>query len=713
VKEVDPATGEVTWKAAYPNLSNVSQADIPAAIDAFQKAMMRQAKTGDARPSSRTAGGVRIHPSDIDQHVLKVKVGGQTVDLYLLGNPKAFQALNPTGKSKAGEKLSGLTRSLSGLMTTYNPVFMVRNSIRDFKTAAIITYTRDGAAGMFNMMGQWFGNMNALRKLIKGESSGDATLDRYWQEFLEFGGETGFTRSLNMEKQREDFNKKMFNLTRDKSGQAMHKITHWYFDWMSQRGNRYAEDITRFAVFCASRKQGRSAMQAAADAKNTTANFNKKGQSGFARFMSTNFAFFNAAIQGLNTSFHAFKDNPGRASVAAASTMIYSMAIPFVNMCLLALFGDDDDWRQYENMTQFVSNTHAVYYIPGAGFLTMPYPQDFVPFTSLGNIIWRNAAGFEKPLNGRSIFGNVMLQWFDTWADLLPVNAFEEGFGEMKDWKGVARALAPTWLSPVADVMLNRNFMGSQIRRKHFLLNEQKDLAPYWAEYDRSKNWWAHDIAKLIAGGDEYRAGAAWRNVDPRQIIHLVEGYGGGTMKLVSDIMVYFEEMAKGNKPTLNQAPFIKKFWIQPNPDKYEGNLNGKLYEMAKYQRELEQQIKDLQKEADKAHEDGNDKAAEKRENKIEEIRNSKEYKILTDYDVNGKMKDWRDERNDITNDETLSEEGKQDKIVTLTYRKAAFLDGIWEELFLGEEAPKQNWFSDFYRDASTEAYTHNRKEGE
>ena len=713
VKEVDPATGEVTWKAAYPNLSNVSQADIPAAIDAFQKAMMRQAKTGDARPSSRTAGGVRIHPSDIDQHVLKVKVGGQTVDLYLLGNPKAFQALNPTGKSKAGEKLSGLTRSLSGLMTTYNPVFMVRNSIRDFKTAAIITYTRDGAAGMFNMMGQWFGNMNALRKLISGKSSGDATLDRYWQEFLEFGGETGFTRSLNMEKQREDFNKKMFNLTRDKSGQAMHKITHWYFDWMEKRGNRYAEDITRFAVFCASRKQGRSAMQAAADAKNTTANFNKKGQSGFARFMSTNFAFFNAAIQGLNTSFHAFKDNPGRAATAAVSTMIYSMAIPFVNMCLLALFGDDDDWRQYENMTQFVSNTHAVYYIPGAGFLTMPYPQDFVPFTSLGNIIWRNAAGFEKPLNGRSIFGNVMLQWFDTWADLLPVNAFEEGFGEMKDWKGVARALAPTWLSPVADVMLNRNFMGSQIRRKHFTLNDQKDLAPYWAEYDRSKNWWAHDIARLIAGGDEYRAGAAWRNVDPRQIIHLVEGYGGGTVKLVSDIAVYFEEMAKGDKPTLNQAPFIKKFWIQPNPDKYEGNLNGKLYEMAKYQRELEQQIKDLQKEADKAHEDGNDKAAEKREKKIEEIQNSMEYKILIDYDVNGMMKDWRDERNGITNDETLSEEGKQDKIVTLTYRKAAFLDGIWEELFLGEEAPKQNWFSDFYRDASTEAYTHNRKEGE
>lgn len=714
VKEVDPAAGEVTWKAAYPNLSNVSQADIPAAIDAFQKAMMRQAKTGDARPSSRTAGGVRIHPSDIDQHVLKVKVGGQTVDLYLLGNPKAFQALNPTGKSKAGEKLSGLTRSLSGLMTTYNPVFMVRNSIRDFKTAAIITYTRDGAAGMFNMMGQWFGNMNALRKLIAGNPSGDATLDRYWQEFLEFGGETGFTRSLNMEKQREDFNKKMFNLTRDKSGQAMHKITHWYFDWMEKRGNRYAEDITRFAVFCASRKQGRSAMQAAADAKNTTANFNKKGQSGFARFMSTNFAFFNAAIQGLNTSFHAFKDNPGRAATAAVSTMIYSMAIPFVNMCLLAMFGDDDDWRQYENMTQFVSNTHAVYYIPGAGFLTMPYPQDFVPFTSLGNIIWRNAAGFEKPLNGRSIFGNVMLQWFDTWADLLPVNAFEEGFGEMKDWKGVARALAPTWLSPVADVMLNRNFMGSQIRRKHFTLNDQKDLAPYWAEYDRNKNWWAYDIARLIAGGDEYRAGAAWRNVDPRQIIHLVEGYGGGTVKLMSDIAVYFEEMAKGDKPTLNQAPFIKKFWIQPNPDKYEGNLNGKLYEMAKYHRELEQQIKDLQKEADKAREDGNDKAAEKREKKIEEIQNSMEYRILTDYDVNGMMKDWREKRNDITNDETLSEEGKQDKIVTITYQKAAFLDGIWEEAFLGEEAPKRNWFSEFYRDASTEAYTHNRdKKGE
>lgn len=718
VKEVDPATGEVTWKAAYPNLSNVSQADIPAAIDAFQKAMMRQAKTGDARPSSRTAGGVRIHPSDIDQHVLKVKVGGQTVDLYLLGNPKAFQALNPTGKSKAGEKLSGLTRSLSGLMTTYNPVFMVRNPIWDLGTAMIITYTRDGAAGMANMLGQWFGNANNLRKLIKGKPSGNAKIDQYWNEFLEFGGETGFTRSLNMEKQREDFNKKMRNLTRDKSGQAMHKITHWYFDWMENYGNRFTEDITRFAVFCASRNMGKSAMQAAADAKNTTANFNKKGQSGFARFMSTNFAFFNAAIQGLNTSFHAFKDNPGRAATAAVSTMIYSMAIPFVNMCLLAMFGDDDDWRQYENMTQFVSNTHAVFYIPDKfnllgkqGFLTIPYPKDFVPFTSLGNIIWRNAAGFEKPLNGRSIFGNVMLQWFDTWADLLPVNAFEEGFGEMKDWKGVARALAPTWLSPVADVMLNRNFMGSQIRRKHFTLNDQKDLAPYWAEYDRSKNWWAHDIARLIAGGDEYRAAAAWRNVDPRQLIHLVEGYGGGTVKLVSDIAVYFEEMAKGDKPTLNQAPFIKKFWIQPNPDKYEGNLNGKLYEMAKYQRELEQQIKDLQKEADKAREDGNDKAAEKREKKIKEIQNSMEYKILTDYDVNGMMKDWREERNDITNDETLSEEGKQDKIVTLTYQKAAFLDGIWEEAFVKSndpEAPeykgkKSNWFSEFYYDKKGE----------
>jgi cell fate (sporulation/competence/biofilm development) regulator YmcA (YheA/YmcA/DUF963 family) len=190
-----------------------------------------------------------------------------------------------------------------------------------------------------------------------------------------------------------------------------------------------------------------------------------------------------------------------------------------------------------------------------------------------------------------------------------------------------------------------------------------------------------------------------------------VEGYGGGTVKLMSDIAVYFEEKAKGDKPTLNQAPFIKKFWIQPNPDKYDGNLNGKLYEMAKYQRELEQQIKDLQKEADKAREDGNDKAAEKREKKIDEIQNSMEYKILTDYDVNGKMKDWREERNDITNDETLSEEGKQDKIVTLTYQKADFLDGIWEEAFVKSndpEAPeykgkKSNWFSEFYYDKKGE----------
>lgn len=693
---IDPNTGEEKWMMAYPNLANVSQKDIPAAIDAFQKSMVRMAKTGDARQSnSRTAGGMRIFPTDMDQHTLKVTVAGQSVDLYLMGNPKAFQSLNPNGKNRTAQAMSALTRGLSGLMTTYNPVFMVRNSIRDLGTAMIITYTRDGAGGMATMLGQWFGNANKLRKLIKGKSSGDATIDQYWNEFLEFGGETGFTRSLAMEKARDEFMKDMRNATR--KGINPNLVFHAYGNWMENYGNRFAEDITRFAVFCASRKNSKSAMQAAADAKNTTANFNKKGNSAFTRFMTSNFAFFNAALQGLNTTFHAYKDNPGRAAVASVSTMAFSMALPFINMLMLAAWGDDDDWLQYENMTQFIGNTHLVVYIPKAGFATLPFPQDFVPLTALGNIIWRNASGFSNIADERSIAGNIMLEWASTMADLLPVNMFEEGFGKIEDWEGVARAVAPTWLSPVADVMLNRNFMGSMIRRKHFLANGQKDLAPYWAEYDRNKSEWAYELAKLIAGGDEYRAAAEWRNVDPRQIIHIVEGYGGGTVKLISDAVNYATARAKGENASINQSPFIKKFWIQPQPDKYEGNLNGKLYEMAKHQRDMEQELKSLQKEADKAYDDGNDALAEKREKEIERIENSIEYQVLSAYDVNGMMESWREQRNDITADEELSDEGKQEQIRSLTYEKAAFLDGIWEELFLNGD--KSNWFSEFYYD--------------
>lgn len=708
---IDPNTGEEKWMMAYPNLANVSQKDIPAAIDAFQKSMVRMAKTGDARQSnSRTAGGMRIFPTDMDQHTLKVTVAGQSVDLYLMGSPKAFQSLNPNGKNRTAQAMSALTRGLSGLMTTYNPVFMVRNSMRDLGTAMIITYTRDGVGGMATMLGQWFVNANKLRRLISGKSSGDATIDQYWNEFLEFGGETGFTRSLAMEKARDEFMKDMRNATR--KGINPNAVLHAYGNWMENYGNRFAEDITRFAVFCASRKNGKSAMQAVNDAKNTTANFNKKGNSAFTRFMTSNFAFFNAALQGLNTTFHAYKDNPGRAAVASVSTMAFSMALPFINMCMLAMFGDDDDWRQYENMTQFIGNTHLVIYIPRTGFATLPFPQDFVPLTALGNIIWRNASGFSNLTDERSIAGNIMLEWASTMADLLPVNMFEEGFGKIEDWEGVARAIAPTWLSPVADVMLNRNFMGSMIRRKHFLANGQKDLKPYWAEYDRNKSEWAYELAKLIAGGDEYRAAAEWRNIDPRQIIHIVEGYGGGTVKLISDAVNYATARAKGENASINQSPFIKKFWIQPQPDKYEGNLNGKLYEMAKHQRDMEQELKSLQKEADKAYDDGNDALAEKREKEIERIENSIEYQVLSAYDVNGMMESWREQRNDITADEELSDEGKQEQIRSLTYEKAAFLDGIWEELFLNGD--KSNWFSEFYRDASTEAYTHYRdKKGE
>lgn len=550
------------WEERFPDILEDATADeIDAIMKQFDADMQQLKQQGKAKQQlNKMELQKKVLPYQAKEHEMTAYINGRKVVMHVAGNPLVAQQLNKANTQQLGafaEIIQGATRFASMINTSLSPAFMFTNAARDIGFSLYSATVTGGLKKNLQMVGNLFRAGWVLPRLIlTGKMGGGITkmfspteaakIEQWWNEFLDNGGETGFTNTLSAEKakgQVDDMIRRMINY-RSKDGQLrLKKATLGVIETMG----RYSEDISRFAAYCLKRAEGETVKASVNEAKNVTVNFNVKGggNSMVARFVAgcrSCYSFFNAALQGINRMGRLAKENPKAFAACLLACVVQGAMLPWLNMALFAMLGgDDDDWEKYEMLSEYTANHNLIIFVGNHKFLKIPYSQELAPFAAMGNIWFRQQMGWNHGRSIASQIGNMFL-------DLAPVN-----IGESKTTMGkLAKTATPTILMPVTEWMLNENFTAAPIEKRY----EWNKFDSGWEKaYESRTSKWLIDATRYL---DEKTNGSI--DINPSFVEHIATGMLGGIGRSGDNLMKYFSDgFQTQNAPYLRTIMFDSK----------------------------------------------------------------------------------------------------------------------------------------------------------
>ena len=241
----------------------------------------------------------------------------------------AINALEYAGMRNPVMNAMGTMKHVLTIGVTASPFFKIRNLIRD--SVQVI-----GTSGI---------NPNVASNVAKGWKLTDPKSDAYFR-LLAGGGTIHFGTMLEGSEA-----KRIQSLVESGVDDATilnsdHKVKAFYRKFIepgitayNELGNR-GEAINRASLYDQLRKQGASHADASLQARDLM-DFSMQGSFTSIRFLTQVVPFFNARIQGLHKLGRAAKEDPARFSAVVGAAALVSLS-------LLAMFGDDDDWKKRE-----------------------------------------------------------------------------------------------------------------------------------------------------------------------------------------------------------------------------------------------------------------------------------------------------------------------------------------------------------------------------
>ncbi len=609
--EKDPVVNIVYER--YPDIPEGATADeINQIVSDFNKDMKMKESHGMASKVYRRGNiGYKFQRAENrSQHIVDVMIAGKKHSFVINGNPRAAQALNGMLEHKVGtfgKPFSVISRYMAQTCTSYNPEFVMRNMIRDFEFASTNLLAKEGMAytktfeKYYAQVGLIEGIRNTkLSDLKKMTGFGlfskyrNGTLDtsdkiqRYFKEFMENGGETGWVQVKNTKELTAEY-KLHIKTERNK----VRKVSKGIFDAIFknlENVNEVAENLARFATYCASRDAGRSAVRSAYDAKEVSTNFNRHGSgseiksfkngemSGFDnarkqayRFTSAWFRntsmFFNAGIQSTNLLIKNFKNNKaGTIGYIMAGPMISGMAMALLNNFLIA--NEDEKDRKgvkdpYGELPDYIRRNNLCIYTGGGEFITIPLAIEERAFYGLGDL----AAGltFSKNISGQK---NPALDAVGCISQLAPVTDYlgNASFGK-NPGKETLKAVLPSATSPFLEWAFNSDWKGAPIHRE----NKFDEYQPSWMlAYQGTPEWLINMNKKVnamtndVAPGNENMLGNSFLDAvtDPSGLQHFYSGYLGGA----ATFMERLGGIIRNGKDTeTKDIPFVRSLFYTPS----------------------------------------------------------------------------------------------------------------------------------------------------
>lgn len=549
-KVTDHTTGDTYWEAVMPDIDGEKDPkQIRAKVERFEENMRNAEKNGNATRTLQK--GTYAKPFEVakhkNEHVVFVNVNGKQKMIIMQGNPRPAQAIN--GDTASDVSAGKLMRGMSAMFTSYNITFSVTNTSRDTFFANNNVAIREDAAyyarfvknqalmGGSMLQGTVMLNSPKVKGMYyqlwsdykKGKKP-TGKYGKYFEEYMNNGGKTGFVQTKTIEDLEEHIRKEATQkaLSASTLGKVAGKVPE-----VIEALNERSENMNRFACYVTSREMGRSIMRSVSDAKEVSTNFNRKG-SGSKAFKGTNakawekwqgwlydkakgnYLFFNAGMQSLSLLSNNWKRHPVKTAAFAVGIPILfaSSIIPAINSWIASCFDEDD---QYDNLSEWERRNNICIYAGHSNWVKVPLPIELRAFYGLGDV----ALGVVNPAfrseNGLTI--DVMSQL----SQILSLDFMGEG-GDL--WG----ALAPDWMKPLYHVAVNRDWTGKPIYKDY-------DYLKYEPEYQKvfqGENEWFVSFSKFIneqSGGNEHVKGSLdgkWNN--PAIWGEIITGYGGGAL---------------------------------------------------------------------------------------------------------------------------------------------------------------------------------------
>lgn len=624
--EKDPVANIVYER--YPDIPEDATADeINQIVSDFNKDMKMKESQGMAyKVYRRDKIGYKFQRAENkSQHIVDVKIAGRTHTFIINGNPRAAQALNGLLEHKndtlAGRVAASISRTMAQLCTSFNPEFVMRNMIKDFEFASTNLLAKEGLVytkrfeqyyakvgiieGIRNSKLKDFadtGGFGLYAKYRNGTLDTTNKLHRYFKEFMENGGETGWVQIKNM----EDFTKE-YKLHIKGERKKVQKVGKGIYNAIFknlENVNEIAENLARFATYCASRDSNRSIIRSVYDAKEVSTNFNRHGSGnavytfkngemgnlktarrniyGFtAAWFRNSSMFFNAGIQSTNLLIKNFKNNKaGTIGYIASAPFISGMAMALLNNFIIS--NEDEKDRKgvkdpYAELPDYIRRNNLCIYIGGGEFVTIPLAIEERAFYGLGDF----AAGmtFSKNISSQKMpnltenkdidkYLNPFMDAVGCMSQLVPVADYlgNSSFGKHPVPETI-KALAPSATSPFLEWYYNSDWKGAPIQRD----NKFDENQPSWMlAYKGTPEWMINMNKKVnaltndVAPGNEDMKGNDFLDevTNPSALHHFYGSYLGGAATFVERVA----GLIKNGKDTeTKDIPFVRSLLYTPN----------------------------------------------------------------------------------------------------------------------------------------------------
>lgn len=297
------------------------------------------------------------------KNTLRIWVDGKPVTLHM--SEAMADGFRPIEQSNSfGMKaLRSINSTFKKLVTQWNPVFIVRNFVRDAQSALYFTH---------------YSNATFIKNYGKAVKE-IATNGKYWQLYQAMGGKgTTYYDPKSGLSDRYHFK----NGAVDKVAGGLNRV----IDILSF-ANEAVEQYPRLAEFISTMEDTGDVQQALYNAADITTNF---GRGGFAarKLNASLVPFFNPGMQGLSKNIRIVIDRRGWKEIGQLiSRLLINGVAPGIIMGLLydGLKEDDD----YKELSNYIKDSNILIKIGDNKFIKVPMGREPSVITAFTNRMWR------------------------------------------------------------------------------------------------------------------------------------------------------------------------------------------------------------------------------------------------------------------------------------------------------------------------------------
>ena len=505
---------------------------------------------------------VRANPADLrSKNVITTRMDGQ--DMYIIFNendPRAKRMVESLRNADIDQMnmvmsaVSKATRFIASINTQYNPVFGVKNFIRDGLGVGVNLSSTPLRGKQMQVYRDAWKSLPGIWEYLRSDGK-DLTSEtaQLMQQMKEDGGGIGFRQMYSRaEKDASVLVKEMERLNRGNVSKAAYGFVNVLGDF-----NEVLENSFRLATYKNALDMGLTREQAANLSKNISVNFNKTGAS--TRMLGGLYAFLNASIQGSARLGQTLKGPAGKKIVFGG------IGLGVVQSLMLGMAGFEED-----DPSEFIKQKNFIIPLLDGTYVAIPMPPGLLILPNAGRLFGEAIFGDKSPYEAVAKMTGVFIDAFN------PVGGSENSLMMM----------APTVLDPIAAIAANKDAFGRPISK------EDTPMRPT-PGYLRSRES-SFEVTKSIAefinyasGGSDYKKGVFSPTAD--DIEYLIGQVTGGVGRSGLQTAQMAANAATGEETAPHKVPLLGSFYGDTQSD---ANVRSKFFNTMKQINEVTSGVK-------------------------------------------------------------------------------------------------------------------------